>query len=173
MDSFSNDIVIRFASYLSSQDLVNLSLTCRKFGSSQLHDSGSSLMEDTAHQIMCITKEDERDALPKLANQTYMELYSELEKLRGPRMFDQLIGEDLRYVESEKSHIKYNKKERNYMRTNTGKSAFVSFYICYRLGDLATSFVPPLHSSACPCNLHILTSYAMFTSPVQHASSSN
>ena len=52
IDSFSNDIVIRFASYLSSRDLVSLALTCRKFGSRQIHDSGSSLMEDTAYQIM-------------------------------------------------------------------------------------------------------------------------
>ena len=35
------------------------------------------------------------------------------------------------------------------------------------LGDLATSFVPPLHSFACPCNPHVLT-YAMFTSPCLH-----
>ena len=129
MDSFNNDIVIRFASYLTSQDLVNLSLTCRKFGSSQLHDSGSSLMEDTAHQIMCYAKEDERDVLPKKANQTYIELYSELEKIREPRVFDQLIGQDLRYVDNDKSHIKYNKKKRNYMRTNTGKSALVLFFV--------------------------------------------
>ena len=86
-------------------------------------------MENTAHQIMCNADQDEKDALPKLANQTFMELYSELEKLRAPRIFDQLIGEDLRYVDDNKSHIKYNKKERNYMRTNTGKSALVLFVV--------------------------------------------
>ena len=68
---------------------------------------------------MCNAKEDEKEALPKKANHTYIELYSELEKLRAPRVFDQLIGEDLRYVDNDKSHIKYNKRERNYMRTNT------------------------------------------------------
>ena len=42
-------------------------------------------------------------------------------------------------------------------------------YVCsmWSLGDLATSFVPPLHSFACPCNPHVLT-YAMFTSPHLH-----
>ena len=42
-------------------------------------------------------------------------------------------------------------------------------YVCsmWSLGDLATSFVPPLHSCACPCNPHVLT-YAMFTSPRLH-----
>ena len=60
MDSFNNDIVIRFASFLCSKDLVNLALTCRRFGSSQLHDTGSSLIEDTAHQIICNAKQEER-----------------------------------------------------------------------------------------------------------------
>jgi len=92
MDSLDNDIVIRFASYLCSKDIVNLSLTCRRFGSCQLHDMGLSLMEDTAYQIIFNAKEDERDALPKLADQSYIELYSELEQYRAPRKFDQLIG---------------------------------------------------------------------------------
>ena len=143
MDSFSNDIVIRFASYLSSQDLVNLSLTCRKFGSSHLHDTGSSLMENTAHQIMCHAKEDERGALPKLANQTYMELYSELEKLRAPRLFDQLIGNDISYVDHDKSHIKYKKSVRN-LRTNTAISNHVmragKHYVTFVIGGTNIHF---------------------------------
>ena len=105
IDCFNNDIVIRFASYLSSQDLVNLSLTCRKFGSSQLHDSGSSLMEDTAHQIISNAQQDEKEALPRMANQSYIELYSELEQYRGPRSFDQLLGNRLSYVNDDRSHI--------------------------------------------------------------------
>ena len=104
--SFSNDIAIRFASYLSSRDLVNLSLTCRRFGSKNV-DTGSSLMEDTARQIICNATEDERDNLPKLANQTHIELYSELEKYRGPRVFDQLIGKNISYKDGDKSFIKY------------------------------------------------------------------
>lgn len=144
MDSFNNDIVIRFASYLSSQDLVNLSLTCRKFGGSQLHDGESSLMEDTAHQIMCDANEDEKEALPKLADQTYIELYSELEKLREPRVFDQLIGERISYVDNDKSHIKYNKKERNYIRTDTAISNHVmragKHYVTFVIGGTNIHF---------------------------------
>ena len=107
IDSLDNDIVIRFASYLHSQDLVNLSLTCRRFGSS--NTDSLSLMEDTAYQIICNAKEHEKEALPKLANQTYIELYSELEKYREPRVFDQLIGEDLCYIDNDKSHIINNR----------------------------------------------------------------
>jgi len=106
MDSFDNDIVIRFASYLCSRDLVSLALTCRRFGFATKHDKGLSLMEDTAHQIICNAKEDEREALPKLSHQSYIELYSELEKYREPRLFDQLIGNSLSYVNDDKSHIK-------------------------------------------------------------------
>jgi len=107
MDSLDNDIVIRFASYLHSKDLVSLALTCRKFGSSQLHGTGSSLMEDTARQIICNAKEGEREALPKLSHQTYIELFSELEQLRAPLIFDQLIGNRLSYVNNDKSHIEF------------------------------------------------------------------
>ena len=68
-DSLDNDIVIHFASYLQSQDLVNLSLTCRRFGSK---NEGLSLMEDTAMQIINNLHKDERNAIPKLANRTYI-----------------------------------------------------------------------------------------------------
>ena len=61
-DSLDNDIVIRFASYLHSQDLVSLALTCRRFGSNDV--GGISLMEDTARQIICNAVKEERDALP-------------------------------------------------------------------------------------------------------------
>ena len=119
MDSFNNDIVIRFASFLCSKDLVNLASTCRRFGSSRLHDTRSSLMEDTAHQIMCNAKQEEKEALPKLADQSFIELYSELEKYRAPRIFNQLIGraisDPICYVNNNKSHLKLlgNKKKTN------------------------------------------------------------
>lgn len=105
LDSLDNDIVILFASYLHSQDLVSLSLTCRRFSSK---NEGLSLMDYTAMQIINNSHQDEREALPKLANQTYIEVYSELEQYRGPRLFGQLIGQDISYVNDDKSHIKYN-----------------------------------------------------------------
>ena len=106
IDSFNNDIVIRFASYLSSRDLVSLALTCRKFGSRQLHDRELSLVETTAQKIMCNADKEEREALPKLTNQTYIEVYSELEQLRLPRVFDQLIGEGITHAtHDDESHI--------------------------------------------------------------------
>ena len=54
IDSFNNDIVIRFASYLSSRDLVSLALTCRKFGSRRLHDRELSLVETTQRRKLCV-----------------------------------------------------------------------------------------------------------------------
>jgi len=102
---FDNDIVIRFASYLCPRDLISLSLTCRRFGGSV--DTGSSLMEDTARQIICNAEKEERDALPRMANQSYIEVYNELLKHSEPRVFDQLIGNRLFYVNDDKSHIKF------------------------------------------------------------------
>ena len=49
MDSLDNDIVIHFASYLCSKDRVSLALTCRRFDYAGQHDTGLSLMEDTAY----------------------------------------------------------------------------------------------------------------------------
>lgn len=106
IDSFNNDIVIRFASYLCSRDLVSLALSCRKFGSRQLHDRELSLVETTAQKIMCNAEQEERGALPRRTNQTYIELYSELEQYREPRVFDHLIGEGITYAtHDDESHI--------------------------------------------------------------------
>jgi len=104
IDSLDNGIVIRFASYLCPRDLISLALTCHRFGGSA---DGLSLMEDTARQIICNAIQEERDALPKLTNQTYIEVYNELLKHREPRVFDQLIGNRLSYVDNDKSHMKF------------------------------------------------------------------
>ena len=119
IDSFDNDIVIRFASFLCSKDLVNLSLTCRRFGRTQLNDGGLSLMEDTAHQIISNATQEEKEALPKMADQTNIELYNELLNYRKPHIFDQLIGEDLCYVDNDKSHIIQNRSGELNVRSST------------------------------------------------------
>ena len=103
MDSLDNDIVVRFASYLCSRDLVNLSLTCRRFGNKNA--DGLSLMEDTAKHIICNAQQDERDTLQRMADQSYIELYSELEQYRAPRVFDQLIGGLISYLGNDKSLV--------------------------------------------------------------------
>jgi len=100
--SFNNDIVIRLASYLHSKDILNLSSTCKTFGSIFNHDGGNT----AARQIISFASKEERDAIPKLADQSYIELYSELEQLRAPRTFGQLVGPNLSYVNDDKSHIK-------------------------------------------------------------------
>ena len=78
-------------------------------------------MEDTAQQIICNAKEHEREALPKL-DQTYIELYSELEQLRAPIVFDQLIGKELCYVDINKSHV--------YVKYASGYGHFKNTAIC-------------------------------------------
>lgn len=119
MDAFSYDIAVHFASYLSSRDLVSLALTCRRFGGSNKNVKSLpfslSLVGDTARQIICNAKQDERDNLP--ANRTYIEKYNELEKLRGPRIFDQLIGKNISYVDNDKSLIKCTVDQSQYSQT--------------------------------------------------------
>ena len=139
IDSLDNDIVIHFASYLHSQDLINLSLTCRRFGSK--NDDDLSLMEGTAHHFICNAKEHEKEALPKLANQTYIELYSELEQYRAPRLFDQLVGEDLCYVDDDKSHTINNRKgEPGVDYISTRSSTAICNHNVMRAGKHFTTF---------------------------------
>ena len=56
------------------------------------HDELSLTESAARHIIDNQTTEEERDALPRKENQSYIELYSELEDFRAPRVFDQLIG---------------------------------------------------------------------------------
>lgn len=125
IDSFSSDIAIRFASYLSSRDLVSLALTCRRFGSSNknIKSLSLSLVETTARQIICNAKQDERDNLP--ANRTYIEKYNELEKYRGPLIFHQFIGKDISYVDNDKSYVKLHSDYECDMPSNTAISNHV------------------------------------------------
>ena len=97
MDTLTNDIVIRFASYLRPLDLVNLSLTCGRFAATQLERRlqrvGITLVEDAArHRNSLSQTQEERNVLPRKTRQSYIEPYSELESFREPRVFDQLIG---------------------------------------------------------------------------------
>ena len=117
MDSLNNnDIILRITPYLNSHELLNLALTCKRFGgtnnetkqNSSDTDNDShytwSLMEEAARQIFDTAKEEERNALPKYDGETWLSVYKELELLRAPLTFDQLIGGDeekFYYVEDE------------------------------------------------------------------------
>ena len=111
MDSFSNDVILCIASYLRSNELLNLALTCRRFGAKNTtHQDNLSLMEEAALQYTMEQTEAERETLSRFNIQSCLELYHELQRLRSPLIFDRLIGQNIEYVDegySEMALLRY------------------------------------------------------------------
>ena len=161
MDSLNNnDIILRITPYLNSRELLNLALTCKRFGgikddtkqNSSDTDNDShytwSLMEEAARQIIN-RKEEERNALPRYDEETWLALYKELELLRAPLTFDQLIGGDEQsfyYVEGDKSCLR---SEGNMWKTAISNNIMRSgkHYVTFRKtgrGGLCVGVIRPM-----------------------------
>ena len=93
---FNTDTLPKIISYLPSNDLLNLALTCRRFGSAPIADDNNevpSLVEESARiAIQDIATEAELAALPFYDGTNALEEYHYLQFLRGPLTFDQLVG---------------------------------------------------------------------------------
>ena len=96
--TISNDIVLNISSYLGTKDLVSLALTCRRFGIIK-DDHENSLVNKTAQDIINSkwTSDDERHQLPKYDEESWIELYHELEVLRSPLIF-KLFGSNIKHL---------------------------------------------------------------------------
>ena len=161
MDSLNNnDIILRITPYLNSRELLNLALTCKRFGgikddtkqnsSDNNKDSHYtwSLMEEAARQIIS-RKEEERNALPRYDGETWLALYKELELLRAPLTFDQLIGgneESFYYLDGDKSCVR---SEGNMWKTAISNSIMRSgkHYVTFRKtgrGGLCVGVIRPM-----------------------------
>ena len=162
--SFNHDIVVRFASYLQSKDIVSLSLTCRRFGiAQQEHEEGLdnnrlSLMEYAARYIVNNYKTDEeRNVLPITTEQqsSWIQLYSELEQYRSPRKFNQLIGraisDPICFINNDRSRIKLlgNKKKSNTAICNHVMRAGKHYATFTKegLGAIRIGIIRPLNSN--------------------------
>ena len=99
---FNNDILVNISPYLECSDLVSLALTSTRWGLKKLDnddDCDWSQMEEVARQLLCKSQtNDERAALPRYAGESWIALLHELELLRSPLIFDQLIGDRIAYV---------------------------------------------------------------------------
>ena len=107
----NSDSLFKIASYLPADGLLNLALTCRRFGiTPQRSDVGSgddslSLVEETARRIVQdIATEEEKNALPGYDGDNWLSKYNYLQSLRIPLVFDQLVG-PIGYVEGNKSRV--------------------------------------------------------------------
>ena len=107
---FNSDSLFKIASYLPAEGLLNLALTCRRFGAAPLSDSNGdsslSLVEETARRIVHdIATEEQRNALPGYDGYNWLCKYNYLQSLRKPLTFDQLVGQQIEYVEGNKSRV--------------------------------------------------------------------
>ena len=120
METFTDDTVVALASFLSPHDMLNLSLTCKRFGNKHGTDKkrsadrgessrevrqkteSISLMEVAARTVLHNKWTDhEKNALPRSGDESWIGIYQEFLKLfRLPLQFDKLVGQCIDYVGS-------------------------------------------------------------------------
>ena len=107
---FNSDSLFKIASYLPAEGLLNLALTCRRFGigiaplSDSDGDSSLSLIEETARRIVQdIATDEQMAALPRYDGDNWLSIYHFFRLLT----FDQLVG-PIEYVEGNKSRVTNN-----------------------------------------------------------------
>jgi len=95
---FNSDTLSKIISYLPSVDVLNLALTCKRFGIST--NDERSLIEDSAHiTVQDFASDEQLAALPHYEGDSKLADYHYLQLLRAPLAFDQLVG-DIAYVNS-------------------------------------------------------------------------
>jgi hypothetical protein len=95
---FNSDTLSNIISYLLSLDLLNLGLTCKRFGVSD--DNEKSVIKMSADTLVHeVATEEQLAALPRYDGESPLADYHYLQLLRAPLMFDQLVG-DIEYVNS-------------------------------------------------------------------------
>ena len=100
---FNIDTLSKVISYLPSVDLVNLALTCKRFGVSNNNDAKVSLIEESARILVKeIATDDQLAALPCYDGETSLADYHYLQLMRSPLTFDQLVG-DIEYANASSS----------------------------------------------------------------------
>jgi len=129
---FSSDTLSKIITYLPSVDLLNLALTCTKFGVSNNDDS--LIEKSTRIAVHDTATEEQLAALPHYEGESSLADYHYLQLLRAPLLFDQLtVGAE--YVDREdKSCIRYSNTNstietalsNNIMRAGKHYATFVS-----------------------------------------------
>ena len=143
---FNSDSLFKIASYLPADGLLNLALTCRRFGSTSDGDDSLSLVDGTARRIVQdIANEEEKNALPDYDENNWLCKYNYLQLLRMPLTFDQLIG-PMDHVEGNKSRVANNDSiERPTAFSNNIMMAgkhYASFEVC-NCGSLMVGVMRP------------------------------
>jgi len=119
METFTDDTVVALASFLSPRDMLNLALTCKRFGDKHGLDKKQSaargestrevrqktenisLMEVVARTVLHTEwTDEERNALPRNGDESWFGIYQDFLKLfHHPLQFDKLVGRSINYVD--------------------------------------------------------------------------
>ena len=107
---FNSDSLFKIASYIPADGLLNLALTRRRFGVAPLSDGDDddslSLVEETARRVVHdVATEEQMNALPRYDGENWLSKYNYLQSLQMPLTFDQLVGQQIEYVEGNKSCV--------------------------------------------------------------------
>ena len=107
---FNHDSLFKIASYLPADGLLNLTLTCTRFGIAGDDDHDNlSLIEEIARRIVQdISTDEQMRALPCYDGDNWLSKYNYLQLLQMPLTFDQLVGQEIEYVEGNKSRVIHN-----------------------------------------------------------------
>ena len=101
---FNSDTLSKIIPCLPSINLLNLALTCKRFGVS--NDDELSLIEKSARiAVQDIATEEQLATLPRYEGESSLADYHYLQLMREPLTFDQLLGE-ADYVNEDKTSVR-------------------------------------------------------------------
>ena len=107
MKTLTDDAVLGVASFMDTADMLNVALTCRRFGCSNAAAATDdlSLMEHGARQLIESAPTHEKNWVPyNKGTSNWIGLYHELLKLRAPPSFSSILGNGINYV-NKKYHV--------------------------------------------------------------------
>ena len=116
LDGFSDEVFVRFASYLTGAEMVSLQLSSRAFGLAA--DMGASVVEEAARQLHrdMPMSEYERRVFTKHEDESYVEFYHHFLQFRSPSplAFRWLIGRGIEYSTESNSCVYVGEHEAGY-----------------------------------------------------------
>jgi hypothetical protein len=128
---FNSDTLSKVISYLPSIDLLDLALTCKRFGISD--DDEQSIIKMSADLLVQeIATEEQLAALPHYDGESSLADYHYLQLMREPLLFDQLVGA-AEYVNSgDKSCIASNRTYSTAISNNIMRAG--KHYVTFSIG---------------------------------------
>ena len=96
--SLDDDLFLKIVSHLRPADLANVGRACSRFGAARDGRSRSLADEAARRMFRRTATEYEANALPRYGDESEIALLRELDLLRGPLEFGQLVGNNIRYT---------------------------------------------------------------------------